>query len=39
MPHKPDTINPIEILSAELKKRVKEKRVKNSDQLKQITIE
>ena len=38
-PHSPDIAYPIETLWAELKKRVKERRAKNLDELKQITIE
>ena len=38
-PHSPDITYPIETLWAELKKRVKERRAKNLDELKQITIE
>ena len=38
-PHSPDIAYPIETLWAELKKRVKERRAKNLDELKLITIE
>ena len=38
-PHSPDIAYPIETLWAELKKKVKERRAKNLDELKQITIE
>ena len=38
-PNSPDLAYPIETLWAELKRRVKERRAKNIDQLKQITIE
>ena len=38
-PHSPDIAYPIETLWAELKKKVKERRAKNLDDLKQITIE
>ena len=38
-PHSPDIAYPIETLWAELKKRVKERRAKNLDELKQITID
>ena len=38
-PHSPDIAYPIEILWAELKKRVKNRKPKNLEELKEITIE
>ena len=38
-PHSPDIAYPIETLWAELKKRIKDRRPKNLDELRQISIE